>query len=147
MNLLIRRVSRNDRSVTLHARADDDRVSCPLVTPGDVSCLEPRSGQTITGAEWEEFETRQSLVSALGAINISIRMRTSIRLRTVSSSESLLSMQFGDADLNTPTRATAKHHGARHARRNLSALPTTDTELNDIAAAAKRGDNSMPRKG
>jgi len=42
---------------------------------------------------------------------------------------------------------TDRHRGACHARRNLSALPTTDTELNDIAAAAKRGDSRMPRNG
>ena len=36
---------------------------------------------------------------------------------------------------------------ASYADRNRSALLTTDTELNDIAAAAIRGESSTPKNG
>ena len=40
-------------------------------------------------------------------------------------------------------------HGVNgcQARRSRSALPTTDTELSDIAAAANSGDNRIPKNG
>ena len=52
-----------------------------------------------------------------------------------------------------PTGSVLRHRAADtqasqfHPRRKRSALLTTDTELNDIAAAAISGDNRMPRKG
>jgi hypothetical protein len=42
--------------------------------------------------------------------------------------------------------ATTARHRA-YAARSRSALPTTDTELNAIAAAAMSGESSMPVKG